>query len=234
MYSSELDLPVHMHVHETAHEVDEAFKNNGMRPLQRLDELGLLNPNLLAVHMTQIEALEIERLAETGVNVVHCPESNLKLASGFCPLGKLKQQGVNVCLGTDGAASNNDLDMLGEMRTGALLAKGVAADASCCNAADSIRMATINGARALGLDQHIGSLEIGKKADIIAVDFAQLNTQPIYDPVAQLVYASNGLQVSHVWIDGISKLDNYQLCDIDAVEIITTAQQWQQKLSQYS
>ena len=231
MYSSELDLPVHMHVHETAHEVDEALANSGMRPLQRLDQLGLLTPNLLAVHMTQVEELEFERLAETGVNVAHCPESNLKLASGFCPVKRLLDQGVNVCIGTDGAASNNDLDMFGEMRSAALLAKNVAGDASACPAEQAIRMATINGARALGLEHAIGSIEPDKKADLVAVDFSQTNSQPVYNPVAQLVYAINALQVSDTWINGVRKLDNYQLTDIDAVEIIQNAQQWQHKIS---
>jgi 5-methylthioadenosine/S-adenosylhomocysteine deaminase len=231
MYSDELDLPVHMHVHETQFEVDEALKTNGMRPLERLDQFGLLNPNLMAVHMPSLNEMELERVAETGVNIVHCPESNLKLASGFCPVSKLQQQNTNVCLGTDGAASNNDLDMFAEMRSAALLAKGVSGDPSSCNAEQSIRMATINGARALGLDKTIGSLEIGKKADMIAVDFSQLNSQPVYDPVAQLVYACNSLQVSHVWIDGKNKLNNYLLTDIDAVAIISKAQQWQQKIS---
>lgn len=230
MYSSELDLPVHMHIHETQFEVDEAVKNTGLRPLERLDQLNLLNPNLMAVHMTTVNDIEMERLAETGVNIVHCPESNLKLASGFCPLDKFQQAGINVCLGTDGAASNNDLDMFGETRTAALLGKGVSNNASSCDARQSIQMATINGARALGLEDQIGSLEAGKKADMIAVDFSQLNTQPVYDPVAQLVYAANSLQVSHVWINGVNKLLDYQFTDIDAVEIMSTAQQWQQKI----
>jgi len=230
MYSNELDLPVHMHIHETQHEVDEAVKNTGLRPLERLDQLNLLNPNLVAVHMTSLNDLEISRLTETGVNVVHCPESNLKLASGFCPIDQLHQRGINVCLGTDGAASNNDLDMLGEVRTAALLAKGVSQNASSCDAQQSLRMATINGARALGLSDQIGSLEAGKKADMIAVDFSQLNTQPVYDPVAQLVYAANSLQVSHVWINGVPRLHEYEFTDIDAVDIMTTAQQWQHKI----
>ena len=230
MYSSELDMPVHMHIHETQFEVDDAIKNSGKSPLERLDQLNLLNPNLMAVHMTHLNEMEMERLAETGVNIVHCPESNLKLASGFCPVDQLHKLGINVCLGTDGAASNNDLDMFSEMRTAALLGKGVSGDASSCNVEQSIRMATINGAKALGLADQIGSLEVGKKADIIAVDFSQLNTQPVYDPAAQLVYAANSMQVSHVWIDGEQKLKDYQLTDIDAVEIITTAQQWQSKI----
>ncbi len=233
MYSSELDIQVHMHIHETPFEVDESVKNNGKRPLERLDQLNLLNPNLMAVHMTSLNELEMERIAETGVHVVHCPESNLKLASGFCPVDILQKLNINVCLGTDGAASNNDLDMFGEMRTAALLSKGVSGDASSCNAEQSLRMATINGAKALGLADQIGSLEAGKKADVIAVDFSQLNTQPVYDPIAQLVYATNSMQVSHVWINGEQKLRDYQLTDIDAVEIISTAQQWQVKIQKH-
>ena len=230
MYSSELDLPVHMHIHETLFEVDEAVKNNGIRPLQRLDQLNLLTPNLIAVHMTSLNEMEIDRVAETGANIVHCPESNLKLASGLCPLDQLLTKNINVSLGTDGCASNNDQDMFGEMRTAALLSKGLSGNASSCNAEQSIRMATINGAKTLGLADKSGSLEVGKKADIIAIDFSQLNTQPVYDPVAQLVYAANSLQVSHVWIDGVNKLSNHQFTDIDAIEIMQKAQAWQQKI----
>ena len=230
MYSSELDLPVHMHIHETQHEVDEAVRDTGLRPLERLDQIGLLTPNLVAVHMTALQEMEMERLAETGVNIAHCPESNQKLASGFCPVDTLQQRNINVCLGTDGAASNNDLDMLGEMRSAALLSKAVSGNASSCNAEQSIRMATINGAKALGLGDVTGSLEPGKKADLIAIDFSHLNTQPVYDPVAQLVYAANSYQVSDVWIDGVCKLSRYQFTDIDAVEIMTNAQLWQHKI----
>ncbi len=231
MYSNELDIPVHMHIHETQFEVDEAEKNTGMRPLQRLDQLSLLNTSLMAVHMTSLNQMEMERIAETGVNIVHCPESNLKLASGFCEVDQLLAQNINISLGTDGAASNNDLDMFGEMRTATLLSKGVSGNASSCNAETTIRMATINGAKALGLSEQIGSLEPGKKADMIAVDFSQLNTQPVYDPISQLIYAANSLQVSHSWINGEQKLKDYQLTDIDAVEIITVAQQWQNKIN---
>lgn len=229
--SNELDLPVHMHIHETAFEVDEALKNHGERPLARLDRLGLLNPNLIAVHMTQLNEMEIQRLAETGVHVAHCPESNLKLASGFAPVEQLLQHGVNVCIGTDGAASNNDLDMFSEMRSASLLAKAVAQDASACDAQSSISMATINAAKALGLDEIIGSLEIGKKADLIAIDLSHINSQPIYDPVATLVYSVNSLQVSHLWIDGQLKLKDYLFTDIDVASVLQSAQQWQQKIS---
>jgi len=230
MYSSELDIPVHMHIHETAFEVAEAEKNTGMRPLQRLDQLNLLNPNLVAVHMTELNQFEIERIAEAGVHVSHCPESNLKLASGLCPVARLQNNQVNICLGTDGAASNNDLDMLGEMHTAALLAKGLSKDASACNARQAIEMATINGARALGMGNDIGSIESGKQADIIALDFSSLNTQPVYDPATQLVYAANSRQVSHSWIAGQCQLADFQLCNLDEDKIRHNAQNWRSRI----
>lgn len=226
MYSNELDVPVHMHVHETAGEVAEALQKTGLRPLERLDRLELLNPNLVAVHMTELDEFEIERIAEAGVNVAHCPESNLKLASGICPLARLLEGGVNVCLGTDGAASNNDLDLLGEMRSAALLAKGFSGDASACDARQAIRMATINGARALGMGDRIGSIEPGKLADLIAVDLSAVNTQPLYDPVAQIAYAASSQQVSHVWIDGVQQLRDFEFCRLDSAEILSNARAW--------
>ncbi len=232
MFSSELDLPVHMHIHETAFEVAEAEKNSAMRPLQRLDQLNLVNSNLIAVHMTELNTFEIERIAEAGVHVVHCPESNLKLASGFCPVAELQDKQVNICLGTDGAASNNDLDMFSEMRTAALLAKGFSGDARACNAQQSIQMATINGARALGLAEKTGSIEVGKQADIIALDMSSLNTQPLYEPEAQVVYACNSRQVSHVWIAGQLQLCDFQHCNLDEDKIRYKAMQWQSRVSQ--
>lgn len=230
MYSNELDVPVHMHLHETASEVAEAEQQSGQRPLDRLDQLNLLNSNLIAVHMTELNEFEIERIVEAGVNVVHCPESNLKLASGFCPLTTLLDQGVNVCLGTDGAASNNDLDMLGEMHTAALLAKGISGDASACNSRQVIEMATINGARALGMADRIGSIEVGKCADMVALDLRELNTQPVYDPVSQIVYAASSRQVSDVWIDGVAQLRDSEFCHLDASRIIANAASWAQKI----
>ena len=230
MYSNELDVPVHMHLHETAAEVAEAQQNNGQRPLERLDQLNLLNSNLIAVHMTELNEFEIERIAEAGVNVAHCPESNLKLGSGICPLAILLEKGVNVCLGTDGAASNNDLDLLGEMRTAAMLAKGNSGNASACKARQAIEMATINGARALGMADQIGSIEVGKCADLIAINLASLNTQPLYEPVAQIVYAASSRQVSHVWIDGVAQLRDFELCNLDSDEIIARASSWARKI----
>jgi len=230
MYSNELDIPVHMHVHETAAEVAEALQKTGQRPLQRLDQLNLLNSNLIAVHMTELDEFEIELVAEAGVNIAHCPESNLKLGSGICPVASLLELGVNVCLGTDGAASNNDLDLLGEMRTAAMLAKGSSGDARACDARQAIEMATINGARALGMADLIGSIESGKRADLIAIDLSDLNTQPLYDPVAQIVYAAASRQVSHVWIDGTAQLKDFEFCHLDTNEIIAKAASWAQKI----
>jgi 5-methylthioadenosine/S-adenosylhomocysteine deaminase len=230
MYSNELDVPVHMHLHETASEITEAVQKNGQRPVDRLDQLNLLNSNLIAVHMTELNDFEIERIAEAGVNVVHCPESNLKLANGICPLTTLLDKGVNVCLGTDGAASNNDLDMLGEMRTAALLAKGTSGDAGACNSRQVIEMATINGARALGMADRIGSIEVGKCADLIAINLRELNTQPLYDPVSQVIYAASSRQVSDVWIDGVAQLKDGEFCHLDVNRILANAASWAQKI----
>lgn len=231
--SDELEIPVHMHVHETRDEVKQNLIQYGNRPLQRLEELGLVSPALMAVHMTQLEEDEIKAFAESGAHVVHCPESNLKLASGFCPVTSLMQAGVNVALGTDGAASNNDLNMFSEMRTTALLAKGVARDASALPAYDALRMATINGARALGIDRETGSLEIGKMADISAVNLGGLETQPVYHPVSQLVYATGRDKVSDVWVAGRQLLRSGQLTTLDSQEIISRADEWRSRIAQH-
>ena len=231
MLAEELDIPIHMHVHETADEVQQAVEKQGKRPLQRLDELGLLSPRLLAVHMTQLTKDEIKRCAETGVHVVHCPESNLKLASGFCPLHDLNKAGINVALGTDGAASNNDLNMFGEMRTAALLGKGVAADASAVPAEQVLRMATINAARSLGLDEHIGSLQAGKAADFIAVQLDEIETEPVYNPVSQLVYATGRDKVSDVWVAGKHLLKDRILTTLQTEEILAKAREWHARIA---
>ena len=228
----EHDIPLHMHVHETAFEVMQATEQYGERPLARLARLGLLDRHFLAVHMTQLTDDEITLLAEKGTHVVHCPESNLKLASGFCPIAKLTAAGVNVALGTDGNASNNDLDMLGEMRTAALLAKAVANDASAIPATQALRMATINGAKALGLDNAIGSIELGKAADLIAIDFGTLESQPLYDPVSHLVYCTTRNQITHTWVNGRFLLNNRQLMTLDEASLIANAQAWQQKIGE--
>jgi len=228
--NNELNLPVHMHVHETAHEVDESVAKTGKRPLARLDALDLLGPTLVAVHMTQLRDDEITRLAEAGASVVHCPESNLKLASGFCPVQALLKAGVNVALGTDGAASNNDLDLLDEMRVAALLAKAVSGDATAVPAHTALRMATLNGAKALGLDEQIGSLKPGKAADITAIDLSALSSQPVYDPVSQIVYSVGREQVTDVWVAGRRLLANRTLTTLDEAAILRRAQSWRDKI----
>jgi 5-methylthioadenosine/S-adenosylhomocysteine deaminase len=230
MLSDQLDIPVHCHVHETAHEVAESQQKHNQRPLARLDRLGLVNDRLIAVHMTQLTDAEIALCAERGVSVAHCPESNLKLASGFCPVGKLQRAGVNLAIGTDGAASNNDLDMFGETRSAALLAKAVADDASALDAASALRAATLGGARALEFDDRIGSIEVGKQADLACVDLDQLETQPLHHVVSQLVYACGRQQVSDVWIAGRHKLHGRVLLDMDVDAIVANARQWRERI----
>ncbi len=226
----ELDIPVHIHLHEVADEVSRAERELGLRPLQRLDRLGLLSPRLLAVHMTQVNEDDIRRCRETGVNIVHCPESNLKLASGFAPLQRFVEQDINVALGTDGAASNNDLDLFGEMRSAALLAKAVAGDASAIPAETALRMATLNGARALGIEEQTGSLEVGKSADLIAVDLGRIETQPVYHVHSQLVYATGREHVTDVWVAGQHLLKDRQLTTLDETEILARVRQWQGRI----
>ncbi|MGH8121306.1 MAG: TRZ/ATZ family hydrolase, partial [Rudaea sp.] len=231
LMSDQLDLPVHIHVHETAQEVEDSRRDHGMRPLARMAALGLVNDHLIAVHMTQLLDSEIAQLAEAGSSVVHCPESNLKLASGFCPAGKLRRAGVNLALGTDGCASNNDLDMFGEMRTAALLAKGVANDASAFDAAFALQAATLNGAKAIGLGERIGSIVPGKQADLVAVRLDALETQPVYHPISQLVYATGRHQVSDAWIAGRRKLENRMLIGMDIDALRTNAREWRGRIA---
>jgi 5-methylthioadenosine/S-adenosylhomocysteine deaminase len=230
--ANELELPVHMHVHETAAEVKGGLEQFGHRPIERLQQLGLVTPALVAVHMTQLDDDEIALFAGSGAQVVHCPQSNLKLASGHCPVVRLLEAGINVALGTDGAASNNDLDMLAEMQSAALLAKGIGGDACALPAAAALRMATLNGARALGIDGLTGSLTVGKSADIVAVDLSQPETQPVYHPVSQVVYAAGREQVRHVWIHGRHVLNNRALTTIDLGQTLQRAAAWRDRIAE--
>lgn len=230
MNAEEMDVAIHMHIHETAGEVSQSVEQYGMRPLERLKNLGLLSPRLTAVHMTQLTEEEITWCADAGVHIAHCPESNLKLASGFAPISALENSGVNVTIGTDGAASNNDLDMFAEIKQTALLAKAVAQDASVIPAHTALEMATINAAKALGLDDKIGSLEVGKIADMIAVNLGDIETQPCYDTISQLVYATGRENVSDVWVAGTQLLKDRQLTTMNPTKIIETAQQWADKI----
>ena len=229
-YASEIDLPVHMHVHETAHEIAQSLHDHGVRPLHRLAELGLLGPGLIAVHAIHLERHEIDLLAQHGCHVAHCPSSNLKLASGFAPVHALFAAGVNVGLGSDGAASNNRLDLFAEMRLAALLAKGMSGDATAMPAWQALEMATLRPARALGLDGMIGSLIPGKLADLTAVRLTGLETSPCYDPLSHLVYVCGREHVSHVWVNGKLVVDNGNLTTLDTREVIARAAFWHDRL----
>ena len=231
MLADQLDLPVHLHLHETAQEVAQSQEKHGQRPIARLARLGLVNDRLIAVHMTQLTDAEIHLCAERGVSVVHCPESNLKLASGFCPACALETAGVNLAIGTDGVASNNDLDMFGETRTAAMLAKAVADDAAGFDAFRALRAATLGGAKAMGFDHLVGSIEPGKQADLVCVDLSALETQPLHHVVSQLIYATGRQQVSDVWIAGRSRLRTRELIDMDVPGILANARQWKQRIT---
>ena len=228
--ASELDIAIHMHVHETSNEVEEEIAKSGKRPLSRLQELGLMIPNLQCVHMTQLNDEEVQLLADSGVSIVHCPASNLKLASGFCPSVQLITAGVNVALGTDGCASNNELNMLNEMRLAALMGKGYSGDASSLSAWDVLAMATVNGAKQIGLNDHIGTLESGKFADITAVNLNHINTTPVYDPVSTLIYSAQASQVSHVWVAGQLNVEDGKLLNSNEEILKDKALQWAEKI----
>jgi len=229
--SADTGLPIHIHLHETAGEVEAAQQEHGTRPIARLQQLGLLSEQLQCVHMTALNDSDIEQIQSSGAHVIHCPASNLKLASGFCPVQRLSEAGINVALGTDGAASNNGLSLFSEMRLASLLAKAVASNASAANAHASLRMATINGARALGIDAQTGSLEAGKAADIISIACDTIFQQPLYNPASQLVYTDVSPNVANAWVDGKPLLRNGQLTQIDETELLSRAENWQQRIA---
>jgi 5-methylthioadenosine/S-adenosylhomocysteine deaminase len=231
MLSAELDLPVHAHLHETLEEIEGSLAEHGVRPLERLRRLGLLGPNLIAVHAVHLLPAEIELLARHGCSVVHCPSSNLKLASGFAPVAALLDAKINVALGTDGATSNNRLDMFQEMRTAALLAKAVARDAQAFPARAALRAATLGGARALGLGERVGSIEPGKFADLVAVDMRAPGLVPCHDPVSHLVYAAGRENVSHVWAAGRLLVDAGKLQNAAISSLDTRAELWQNSMA---
>lgn len=230
--AEEIDCVLHIHLHETAAEVDEAVAKSGVRPFARLHRLGLLGPSMQTVHMTQLTDGEINMLANTGTHVIHCPESNLKLASGFCPVTKLISAGVNVALGTDGAASNNDLDMWSEMRTAALLAKGVSGNPAALPAEAALQMATRNGAKAMGIEHLCGSLEPGKSADLIAVKMTGIEMEPAYHPTSQLVYATGRQQVSHSWVEGVCLMQDRNLLTLNEADILARARAWRERIQE--
>lgn len=229
MYAEQLGIGLHLHLHETRDEVAGSEAQHGLRPIQRLLALGLLGPNVTAAHCVHLTSQEIETLATQGCHVAHCPTSNLKLGSGIAPIPSLLQAGVNVGLGTDGAASNNRLDMFSEMRLAALLAKS-SGDASALPAEQALEMATINGARALGLDQEIGSIACGKLADLVAIDFSSIEMSPCYDPVSHLVYVAGREHVTHTWVGGELCYERGADERIDAAALKEIVTVWQSKL----
>jgi 5-methylthioadenosine/S-adenosylhomocysteine deaminase len=229
--AEQLGLPIHIHIHETADEIRDSLTQYGVRPLERLAQLGLLGPNFIGVHAVHVNDAEIELLAQHGCHVAHCPSSNLKLASGIAPMAQFAAAGVNVGFGTDGAASNNRLDVFAEMRLAALLAKGASGNAAVLPAAAALKMATLGAARALNLDDRIGSIVPGKQADLVAVDLHALSSQPVFDPVSHLVYVAGREHVTHVWVDGALKLNDRRLVDLEADDLAARAAYWRAKLT---
>ena len=231
MMSDQLQIPINTHLHETRGEIHESVGKFGTRPLARLEKLGILGSNFIAVHAVHLEPAEIALLAQLGCSVAHCPSSNLKLASGIAPIDKMLSSGINIGLGTDGAASNNRLDIFCEMRFAALLAKATSEDAEVLPAHTALRMATLNAAQALGLEQHIGSLEVGKSADICAVDLDSMELSPCYDPASHLVYAAGREHVSDVWVAGKQLVGSGQLLHMDGDSIMRKAREWKSRIA---
>jgi 5-methylthioadenosine/S-adenosylhomocysteine deaminase len=233
MLADELDLPIHTHVHETDDEVRRSVAQYGCRPLARLDRLGLVSERLIAVHAVHLDDAEIGLLAERGATIAHCPASNLKLGSGIAPIARAAAAGVSLAIGTDGAASNNRLDMLAELRLAALLANGAAGDASVLSASAVLESATLGGARALGLHDRIGSVEVGKEADLVAFDLAQPETQPLYDVISHLVYSAGREQVSDVWVAGQRVVHARQVVQASAhADLMPNVGAWQNRCRQ--
>ena len=228
--SAQLDLPIHLHLHETLGEIQDSVKQYGVRPIQRLHRLGLLGPNLIAVHAVHLDADEVDLLAEQGCSIAHCPTSNLKLASGIAPVAAMSRRGLRIGLGSDGAASNNRLDLFREMNHAALLAKVDSGDATVLDAHSVLRMATLDGAAALGQEQRIGSLLAGKQADLCAVRLDDPSLLPCFNPAAHLVHVAGREHVSHVWVAGEARVADGRLLGTDPAELLDIANLWHNKL----
>lgn len=229
--AAQLEIPIHLHVHETRHEIEESIRLHGARPIERLRRLGILGPQLIAVHAVHLEPGEIELLAHEGCHVAHCPTSNMKLGSGIPPMEAAQARGLNFGLGTDGAASNNRLDLFQEMRHAALLAKGASEDAEALDAHAVLFAATLGGARALGMDASIGSLLPGKAADLCAVRLDEWLLQPCFDPASHLVYVAGREQVTHTWVGGTLAMCNAVPSRIDISELLDLAGLWHTRLT---
>jgi 5-methylthioadenosine/S-adenosylhomocysteine deaminase len=234
--TGELGLPIHCHLHETAHEIEQSLASTGLRPLQRLARLGLLGPELVAVHAVHMDDTDLRLLAEHGASVAHCPHSNLKLGSGIARVTRMHELGINVGIGTDGAASNNRLDLLGEGRTAALLANGTTGDTSAWSAHRTLRAMTLDGARALGLSDRIGSIEPGKQADLVAVELDALEVLPVFDPVSHLIYVAGREHVREVWISGRHVVRKRQLTEasggVQVGHVASRIRLWHNRISE--
>ena len=224
------NLKVQLHLHETSQEIQDSLDQSGLRPFTRIENLGILNEKLQAIHLTQLNSDEIDKLAENKVHVGHCPESNMKLGSGVCPISDLLARNINVAIGTDSAASNNDLDMLQEVRTASFLSKAVTRDATQISAEDCLEMITLNGAKFLGLEQKIGSIEVGKLADLTSIDMSSIALKPVYNPVSQLVYNCTSANISNVWINGKQILKNRKLVSFKISELERKVEKWKEKI----
>lgn len=233
-YANELDAVIQIHLHETQGEVLMSVENIGERPLDQLARIGMLGPRTQCVHMTAMADSDIETVAEHGAHIVHCPRSNMKLASGICPVQKLLDRGINVALGTDGAASNNRLSMLNEMQTAALLAKLDQLEPTALSAVDALEMATLGGARALGMEDRCGSIEVGKRADLIALDMTQPATLPMHNPISQVVYATSGGELTWSWVDGRAVVRDGALTTLDLADLRARAANWETTLAEFA
>lgn len=229
MLAEQLELPVHMHIHETRDEIEQGIQQHGVRPIERLRRLGMIGPGLVAVHAVHLDTDEIALIAQEGASVAHCPTSNMKLASGAAPISALHAAGVTIGLGTDGAASNNRLDLFQEMRITGLLGKLTSGDASALPAEQLLHMATLGGARALGLDHEIGSILPGKSADLCAIELDSPETQPCYSPASHIVYAAGREHVSDVWVAGESRVESGVLLQMHNMSLKARARLWQNR-----
>ena len=231
-YANQLNLTIHMHVHETENEILESIKQFQLRPIERLHRLGLLSPQFMAVHAVYLNDQDLNALSKESTSVIHCPTSNLKLGSGVADIETLQKHNINVCIGTDGSASNNKQDVLHDMQLASLLAKGLKKNPAIMDAKTSLEMVTINGAKALGLEDHIGSIEKGKYADLVAFNMDQVSTLPMYDPMSHLIYATSREEVSHVWVNGLLQYEEGLLTSIDTQLCKDIGLRWQLKIKQ--
>lgn len=232
-FANKYNLPIGCHLHETMDEINQSLKEFKTRPIDRLNKLGVLDQNLHAIHMVHLNYEEMAVIANKNISIAHCPESNAKLASGFCKIKELLEYNINIGLGTDGAASNNDLDMLGEIRTAALIAKNSAQDPTILPDYQALELATINSAQLMGLENKVGSLTIGNEADIIAIDLSDYSSQPVYNPISSIVYTASRQQITDVWVKGIPKVEDGNLIAIDKSKIQDIIDKWQDRITNF-